>query len=712
MRSGPARFRGRGILARLLGTALAVGAATSLAPARGAAFDLRAHTGDSGPAEIKVEADTVTYDRATDRLEASGHVHATRLNAVLTVDHLVWERATGLILAEGGVHVEDGDSSLDADAIRWHMNASTGEVENGRLVLQGRYHLEGAKLERTGPDRYAVADGLFSTCPCRRNGSRDWSVTARTIDLRVPGTMVARSVRFRIREVPVLYMPVFFFPTSPRQTGLLIPEMGADTRDGLRFSQPFYWAIDPSHDLTVSFDVRSRRGTGGSLGYRYMPSRYTQGEIFLFGLRDREVGQVQGEGQWRHTTRALGGWTLHADVKAVNDRSFLRTISDATEERTADRLESNIYLERTNENESAVLLARRIIDLTAPSDTTVQQLPLLRAERFQVPVAGLPVWAGGKADGVYLFRDSGARAFRVTAAPELVGRADLWGGRVTATPRAGAFFAWYSAGAGSEPGDRVTEAYPMSLSLAGHGRGRLMGRTHLVVPELSYRYIPVNRAGVESFDALESLSEEHRVTLRLLQRLGRVQWRLSGRYDVAEGRTLPYRSEVDVGALPLGALHVDTMHDGIDGRPDRVVVDWRLAWGWGAFTAGTLFDRGTVDVGTPFSPGTVLEGGTGTRTHFDTLGLSMGPWRGWQFSHRTYYDQEDHRPAEAEYTLRFQGRCWLAEINYLDLPARNLVRFRIGLVGPPEAPETPEEVRQPLFGVNAGPPVALRDDVP
>jgi LptD protein len=711
MRPGPARVRGRGVFV-VLSAVGAAGLALSLAALPVAAFNLSSHPGESGPAEIKVQADTVTYDRAKDRLEARGHVHATRLGATLTVDHMVWERATGLIVADGAVHVEDGDSSLDADAIRWHMNDATGEVDNGRLVLEGRYHLEGARLERVGPDRYTVSHGLFSTCPCHRDGSRDWSVVASRIDMRVPGTMVARSVRFRIHDVPVLYLPVFLFPTSGRQTGLLIPELGADTRDGLSFSQPFYWAIDPSHDLTVSLDARSKRGNGGSLRYRYMPSPYTQGDLRMFGLQDRDTGQFQGEVNWRHTTRALAGWTLHADVNAVNDRNFLRTISDATEERTADRLESNVYLERTNEDSAAVLLARRIIDLTAPSDTTVQQLPLLRAERFQVPVAGLPIWAGARADGAYLFRESGARAFRATAAPELVARLPLWDDRVTATPRVGALFVWYSAGAGGGPADRTTEAYPASLTLSGHGRGRLFGRVHEVEPELSYTYIPVHLAAVDTFDALESLKEEHRVDLRLLQSLGLVHWRLSAGYDLEAGRQLPYRSEVDVGALPVGALQVDTIHDGATGRPDRVVVDWRLAWGWGAFTAGTLFDRGTVAVGTPLSPDTLVETGTGARTHFDTVGISLGPWRGWQLSHRTYYDQEDGRPVEAEYTLHFQGRCWLAEVNYLDLPARNLVRFRIGLIGPPETPVTPEEVRQPLFGFRGGSPAVLPQDVP
>jgi len=712
MKSGPARVRGRGLLALLSAAVMATVLAAALAPVRGAAFDLRSHPGESGPAEIKVEADTVHYDRGKDRLEARGHVHATRLGATLTVDHLVWERATGLVTAEGAVHVQDGDSTLDADAIRWRLNESTGEVENGRLALEGRYQLEGAKLKRVGPDRYTVEQGLFSTCPCHRDGTRDWSVVARRIDLRVPGTMVARSVRFRIRDVPVLYLPVFLFPTSPRQTGLLIPELGTDTRDGISFSQPFYWAIDPAHDLTVSLDARSRLGTGGSIRYRYMPSRYTQGDLRLFGLQDRTSGQFQGEGNWRHTTRALAGWTLHADVNAVNDRNFLRTISDATEERTADRLESNVYLERTDEDFAAVLLARRTIDLTAPSDTTVQQLPLLRAERFQVPIAGLPIWAGGRADGTYLFRESGTRALRTTAAPELMAQVPLWDGRVTATPKVGAFFAWYTAGAGGGPGDRTTEAYPASLTLSGHGRGRLFGHAHEIVPELTYTYIPVHRAAVDMFDSLEGIQEEHRVSVRVLQRLGLVHWRLSSAFDLAEGSQLPYRSEVDLGPLPVGAVHVDTMQDGATGRLDRVVVDWRLAWGWGAFTAGTLFDRGTVSVGTPLSPGALVQGGTGTRTHFDTVGLALGPWRGWQLSHRTYYDQEDGRPVEAEYTLRFQGQCWLAEVNYLDLPTRNLVRFRIGLVGPPDAAVTPEEVRQPLFGFRGGSPAVLPQDVP
>ena len=34
----------------------------------------------------------------------------------------------------------------------------------------------------------------------------------------------------------------------------------------------------------------------------------------------------------------------------------------------------------------------------------------------------------------------------------------------------------------------------------------------------------------------------------------------------------------------------------------------------------------------------------------------------------------------------------------MDLPDRNLIQFRVGLVGPPEAEEEPKEVRMPVFG--------------
>jgi hypothetical protein len=666
-------------------------------PAPVLAFTLGDHRAADGDTRIELQADTTRYDRAAQRVEATGHVRATRAGAVLTVDRLVWEQATGVVTAEGNVQIVDGDNELLADRIVWRLNDQTGEVRGGRLVLEGRYNLEGARIERLGPDLYEVERGLFSTCPCHANGKRDWSVTARHMRMRVPGTLVARSVQFRVHEVPVLYMPVFLFPTSGRQTGLLIPNMGWDTRDGARFEQPFYWAINPSNDLTVSLDVRTRRGTGGEVLYRYMTSRATRGDVRLYALSDRETDQVQGEGRWRHTTRRPGGWTLHADINAVNNRDFLRQLSDGTEERTADRLESNVYASRTRGDAAALLLARRTINLTASTDTTVQQLPRLRLERFPVRVGPLPVWASGHVDAMYLYRETGPTAVRTEAAPELAGRVPLWGGRLTAVPRAGARIVWYGPGANAT-GDRVAEMFPMSVTVSGTARGTLWGRPHLLAPELRYRYAPVNRATTGTFDALEEVRTEHEAGIGLRQRLGPVRWRLGASYDLEQGTSLPFRSEWDTDPSRAGALHLDTLHAADGGRIERLVADWRVRWGWGTLMAGTLVDRGTVGIGTPLAPGTLLADGSGQRSHFDTAGLALGPWRGLTLTHRTYYDREDGRLAEVRYGLSFHGVCWTAQVTYVDLPDRNLIQFRLGLVGPPEAPALPREVRTPLFG--------------
>jgi len=677
----------------------ALGALLAAAPAGpGHAFTLEERAAARLPAEIRLEADTLHYDRAADRMDATGHVRATRGTTTLTVDRLIWERATGVVTAEGDVTITDGDSRLDADAIVWRLDGQTGEVRGGRLVLEGRYHLEGERMRRVGPDVYTVEAGLFSTCPCRPGGRRAWSVTARDIRMRVPGTLVARSVRFRVADVPVVYLPVFLFPTSARQTGLLMPGVGWDTRDGARFEQPFYWAIDPSHDLTVSMDLRSRRGLGGGLWYRYMASRATRGDVRLYSLSDRRTGRVLSEGHWHHATRRGGGWTWHADVNAVNNRDFLRDLSTGTELRTADRLESNLYAIRPQNNGALMLLARQTTNLIASSDTTVQQLPRLRAERYPVRVGRLPVWASGSLDGTYLYRASGARAVRAEAAPELAARVPLWGGRLTAVPRAGARLIRYSPGAGG-PGDRLTEAYPMSVSVSGRAVGRLFGRAHMLAPELRYRYVPVNRAAVDPFDALEELSTEHEAGARLLQALGPVRWRLGASYGLEEGHALPYRSEVDLHAGRAGDVHLDTFHAADTGHLERLVADWRVGGRWVTLAAGTVLDRGTVGVGTPLDGTTLLGTPTGAHTGFHTVGLALGPWRGLGLTHRSYYDQRDGRMAEARYGMRFQGTCWVAEVVYVDLPTRNLIEFHIGPEGPPPAPQVPREVRQPLFGV-------------
>ncbi len=86
----------------------------------------------------------------------------------------------------------------------------------------------GEMIEKIGTKKYKITNGGFSTCvqPTPR-----WDLTAGTVVLNVDHYTLLRQAIFRVKGVPMLYLPIMYFPTKEdgRATGFLIPTYGVST---------------------------------------------------------------------------------------------------------------------------------------------------------------------------------------------------------------------------------------------------------------------------------------------------------------------------------------------------------------------------------------------------------------------------------------------------------------------------------------------------
>ena len=97
--------------------------------------------------------------------------------------------------------------------------------------------------------------------------------------------------------MPIFYFPYLAWPTvKRRQSGFLPPEyiiVRSSVRKwdlGYRIGIPYFWAIDPEQDLTITYDWVERRGPGLRLDYQYALTKGMRGEIkyqeFLNGMQE------------------------------------------------------------------------------------------------------------------------------------------------------------------------------------------------------------------------------------------------------------------------------------------------------------------------------------------------------------------------------------------------------------------------------------------
>jgi LPS-assembly protein len=284
-------------------------------------------------APIHLTADRIESLQDEKLYRAEGAVVLTQGATELTAERLQIDAITGKITAEGAVHLNDGANRAAAERIELALQTGLGILTHARLFLpKENYLLEAERMARTDGDRYELERASFTPCGC----DPDWRIRARHLRVRLEGYLTLRNLTFYAGDWPVFYLPYFIYPAgTERKSGLLVPRVGFSSRDGFRYRQEFFWAISPYRDATLSVDSRGRRGIGSGLAYRYRLAPEAGGEIQSDFFHDKKEGLDRWDLKWKHSSRVSqrvsGGW----DLRYLNEKNTLRTLSDEADERAA-----------------------------------------------------------------------------------------------------------------------------------------------------------------------------------------------------------------------------------------------------------------------------------------------------------------------------------------------------------------------------------------
>jgi LPS-assembly protein len=407
---------------------------------------------------------TVLADRIEDLgreqvVVATGNVEITRGRARLNADRVEINRETGDAVATGRVIFYDGEDRLTGERIDYNIRSGTGVVHQGHAETAPYYRIAGERMERVGESVYRIRKGVFTTC---EGDSPAWSFRFDEATADLEDYVYGTGASFWVKNVPLIPFFPFFAAAirRERQTGFLFPVIGSSARKGFYAEIPFFWAINESQDLTVSFNAYEARGFGGRALYRYRLSENHGGSFSGFYIHESEVeNEDRGWGAFRHEWRNDRGLRAVADVNLVSDDTVLRDYSLRLSERSQQRVDTNVFVSKSYEHWNFVGNIFSYQDLTTVRPTELRRLPELRADRIRSPVPGVPgLLFDFESSATYFQREIGSEGARVDLHPRL-SLPVRPGGLFTVTPFVGGRVTGYQTGSvGRRPsGDFVTE---------------------------------------------------------------------------------------------------------------------------------------------------------------------------------------------------------------------------------------------------------------
>lgn len=279
----------------LFRAAIALAALLTL-PALGAAQDIPVNC--TGWERIAVHSEQIT----TGHLRLREQVEITCDTYKFFADHVDLYTDEDRLVATGNVLFTTPDTRITASKLDFDLETKTGtfydaygtstvKPDVGTRSMFGTQeadmHFRGETLEKLGEKKYRLTNGGFTSClqPTAR-----WEFTSGSVTINIDRYVLATNTVFRVKGVPLLYLPVIYYPLQEdnRSTGFLLPGYGMSSFRGQTIRNAFFWAINRSSDLTVEHNYFSKTGQAVSGEFRYIASEGSSGQVTASLLDEKE----------------------------------------------------------------------------------------------------------------------------------------------------------------------------------------------------------------------------------------------------------------------------------------------------------------------------------------------------------------------------------------------------------------------------------------
>lgn len=287
-------------------------------------------------------ADRVSYNKRAQQVKALGNVELHQENTSLYADEIVYDQGLKTVFAKGNVRLMDHDGNVSFfDQAELSDDLKKGAIHRLSMLMADDARLTAAKAQRKADVQSTFDKVRYSPCTiCRQEPEAEplWQIQAeRVIWDEEKETITYVDAFLKIKSVPVFYLPYLQHPAPnvKRKSGFLTPILGGG-RLGAIVGVPYFWAIDPHKDLTITPMIVGSKPMI-KLNYR---QKFTQGDLSvttsaIYDRRsakkdadiERQSNEFRGHIQAKGLFNLDDHWRTGFDINRSSDQTYLRKFS-------------------------------------------------------------------------------------------------------------------------------------------------------------------------------------------------------------------------------------------------------------------------------------------------------------------------------------------------------------------------------------------------
>jgi LPS-assembly protein len=362
------------------------------AESRGQEGRSRPARGPEEPLANQVSITAAKQERSGDTIICTGSVEVLYKNIQIQADRMEIDLKNKECRAEGNVVIRDGKDQISGTKAEYNMDTQRGAVYNAKGFSQTEeIYFHGKKISKVGEDKYEIRHGDATPC----NQPRPyWDFKASRMTYEADKYVRATNLQWRFKRVPFLYVPFVQYPAKrERSTGFLFPTIGFNDQRGNTFGDTFFWAINRSYDLTLSYEYMTKLGHEFDPEFHYFPADGVNGGVRLrtfFGtkgeLSDTRMYAIRAD----HREAFGGGYygTLAIDYR--NDARIDTLLRNTYYRSTLSVIRSNGELSKRWPGYSLSVQGRDIRYESTIGETIQRDLPEVQFNRYARPLGGSP----------------------------------------------------------------------------------------------------------------------------------------------------------------------------------------------------------------------------------------------------------------------------------------------------------------------------------